>query len=97
MEAYDMKVKNLLVEIGMPENEAEDCVNYLNGRLENSNFINSLPYIDMYMLEEEVQGRIRALYLDARKGSGDVSGNIFKLLFGIGKQSLFNLIKPYEI
>jgi|GEM_PF-6552839 len=97
MEAYDMKVKNLLVEIGLPENDAEDCINYLNGRMGNSNFINSLPYIDMYMLEEEVQDRIRALYLDARREKADISGNLFKLLFGVGKQSLFNLIKPYEI
>lgn len=97
MEEVMNKIEGIIVDIGLSELQVQDCMEFLTNQTESTNFLNTLPYVDLYMLPEEVQQRIVAVYREAKQRQKDLAGNLFKLLFGVGKQSLFALIKPYEI
>lgn len=58
--------------------------------------LSELEYMDFFLLNQNAIARIREIYFSVKEHS-DMSRIFFKILFSIGKQSVFNIIKPYEI
>lgn len=89
---YDDSVKDICGEIGCSKVEEETINEYLGG---SKISLNDFVYKDFFLLNNTVKENIRKTYLGIEDDS--YRKRVFNVLFAIGKQSIFNIIKPYEI
>ncbi|MCB2313379.1 DUF4132 domain-containing protein [Clostridium tagluense] len=87
------KISNVLLELGVSDEVIESFEAYMEGSLEEQEFFNCLPTIDMNSLQDAVVEQLVKTYksLEKRKAE-EYSARYVRILFEIGGKSAFIII-----
>lgn len=94
MEEYLNELREIMTLLQLNESMQEIIEQFAKDNKDDK--LSKLEYMDFFLIDQNAIARIREIYLSVKEHS-DMSRKFFKILFSIGKQSVFNIIKPYEI